>query len=59
MPDGAPAVGKLTGEPAQRTIDADGLYVCPGFIDMHTHLITVILLDEIGTGFNAPHFALN
>ena len=23
-----------------------------GCIDMHTHLITVILLDEIGTGFN-------
>jgi hypothetical protein len=28
-----------------------------GLIDMHTHLITVILLDVIGTGFNAPHFA--
>ena len=30
-----------------------------GCIDMHTHLITVILLDEIGTGFNAKQFALN
>ena len=30
-----------------------------GFIDMQTHLITVILFDEIGTGFNAPHFALS
>ena len=30
-----------------------------GCIDMHSHLITVILLDEIGTGFNAKQFALN
>ena len=28
-------------------------------IDLHTHLITVVRLDEIGTGFNAQHFALN
>jgi N-acyl-D-amino-acid deacylase len=30
-------VGKLAGESARRAIDADGLYVCPGFVDMHTH----------------------
>jgi N-acyl-D-amino-acid deacylase len=30
------AVGRLD-EPAARTIDADGLFVCPGFTDMHTH----------------------
>ena len=29
-------VGKVGG-PAQRTIDADGLAVSPGFIDNHTH----------------------
>jgi N-acyl-D-amino-acid deacylase len=30
------AVGTI-GADAARTIDADGLLVCPGFIDMHTH----------------------
>ena len=31
------AIGRLRGEPARRTIQADGLVVCPGFIDMHCH----------------------
>ena len=31
------AVGNLGHESARRTIDADGLCVCPGFADMHTH----------------------
>jgi N-acyl-D-amino-acid deacylase len=30
------AVGRVT-DSAARTIDASGLFVCPGFIDMHTH----------------------
>src|ERR1700729_2761884 len=29
-------VGKVTA-PARRTIDADGMMVTPGFIDIHTH----------------------
>jgi N-acyl-D-amino-acid deacylase len=31
------AIGRLASEPARRTIDATGLYVTPGFIDMHSH----------------------
>ncbi|HEY8525082.1 MAG TPA: amidohydrolase family protein [Acidimicrobiales bacterium] len=31
------AVGRLAGEAARRTIDADGLLVTPGVVDIHTH----------------------
>ncbi len=31
------AVGPLKGAAAKRTIDADGRFVCPGFVDFHTH----------------------
>ena len=30
-------VGRLTGAAARRTIDAEGLTVTPGFVDIHTH----------------------
>lgn len=31
------AVGHLQGEAAKQTINADGQFVTPGFVDMHTH----------------------
>jgi N-acyl-D-amino-acid deacylase len=35
--DSVAAIGNLSGMPAGRTIDAVGLVVCPGFVDMHSH----------------------
>ena len=46
------AVGNVDGN-ADRTIDASGLYVTPGFIDMHSHSETFRLLND-GHG---PSFA--
>jgi len=39
------AIGKLDPSQASRIIDATGLVVCPGFIDLHTHSDVMILAD--------------
>src|SRR5882762_3028253 len=40
------AVGRVD-EPAARTIDVDGLFVCPGFVDMHTHSDLLLLSEPL------------
>jgi len=39
------AVGRLEGESAARALDADGLAVAPGFVDMHTHSDLALLAE--------------
>ena len=46
------AIGEIDGR-GERTIDAAGLYVAPGFIDMHSHSEVRRLLD----GGQGPSFA--
>ena len=40
-----PAIGRLTDTKAAREIDARGLVVAPGFIDLHTHSDQPLLND--------------
>jgi N-acyl-D-aspartate/D-glutamate deacylase len=39
------AVGQLGTAPARRVVEAAGLVVAPGFIDLHTHSETALLAD--------------
>jgi N-acyl-D-amino-acid deacylase len=41
-------IGRL-GSAAERTIDADGLIVAPGFVDGHTHMDAQVAWDPIGS----------
>ena len=42
------ALGTVKGSAAQ-TIDADGLVVCPGFVDVHTHYDAQVMWDRMLT----------
>jgi N-acyl-D-aspartate/D-glutamate deacylase len=39
------AIGKLTGKTAKQVIDASGLIIAPGFIDIHNHSDESVLVD--------------
>jgi N-acyl-D-amino-acid deacylase len=40
-------VGSFAGDAAQRTVDADGLLVTPGWVDIHTHYDGQATWDEV------------
>src|SRR5579859_1141638 len=48
-------IGKITGA-AERTVDADGLVVSPGFIDNHCHYDAQVTWDPLCT-FSPQHGA--
>ena len=46
------AVGQFTADPTARTLDATGLILAPGFIDLHTHSDRSILADKTRSNLN-------
>jgi N-acyl-D-amino-acid deacylase len=43
--DAVKTMGDLSAATADKTIDADGCIVCPGFIDAHSHSDTYLLIE--------------
>ncbi len=43
------AIGDLSRAEADATVEAAGLYVCPGFIDVHSHSDVSLLVHPAGT----------
>jgi N-acyl-D-amino-acid deacylase len=49
--DSIAAIGKLDTAPAVRRLDAKGMFVAPGFIDIHTHARRGIFLDPAAKNY--------